>query len=121
MAKAPPRIGARPGLSPRERKRRLDDRRLTAAQRGYDAAWRRLRDAVIVERGLRCDQCKRIGALWMRDATPTMPVLEVDHIISVAERPDLRLEPSNLRVLCRPCHSRRTARDQGFARPGLRW
>lgn len=121
MAKAPPRIGARPPQTERERKQKLDKRRLSSSQRGYDADWQRVRDAVIIERGLRCEACHRLGVLRKRDATRSMPVLEVDHIVSVAERPDLRLEPSNLRVLCRPCHSRRTARDQGFARRGPRW
>lgn len=120
MAKAPPRVGARPPQTPRERRRRADQRRPTAAQRGYDAAWRRLRDAVIIERGLLCEACGRLGALRERDAAPSIPVLEVDHIVSIAQRPDLRLAPSNLRVLCRPCHSRRTAREQGFARRGPR-
>jgi 5-methylcytosine-specific restriction protein A len=42
---------------------------------------------------------------------------EGDHLKSLAEYPELRLEWSNLRAFCRPCHSRRTAREQGFARP----
>lgn len=121
MAMAPPRVGVRPPMTPRERRQLVDRRRPSAVQRGYDAAWCRVRDEVIAERGLRCEACHRLGVLRKRDATRSMPVLEVDHIVSVAERPDLRLEPSNLRVLCRPCHSRRTARDQGFARRGPRW
>ncbi|WP_410000518.1 hypothetical protein [Mesorhizobium sp. SP-1A] len=31
------------------------------------------------------------------------------------ERPDLRLAESNLRSMCGPCHSARTARDQSQA------
>ena len=104
----------------KERKRHLDRQRGTAAQRGYDAAWRALRDAVVIERGCRCEAegCGCIVVLRKREATPTTPVAHVDHIESIADRPDLRLERSNLRVLCEPCHDRRTARDQGFAR---RW
>lgn len=120
MAKAPPRIGARPLQTERERKQKLDKRRLSPSQRGYDAAWQSVRDSVILTRGLRCEECKRLGALRKRDATRSLPVLNVDHIKTVAERPDLRLDPKNLRVLCQPCHSRRTARDQGFARRGPR-
>ncbi|WP_432206025.1 HNH endonuclease signature motif containing protein [Brucella rhizosphaerae] len=44
------------------------------------------------------------------------PATEADHIKSIKEAPELRLEWSNLRALCKSCHSRRTARDQGFAR-----
>lgn len=40
----------------------------------------------------------------------------VDHIMSISERPDLRLEWSNLRAMSKRCHDRRTAREQGFAR-----
>lgn len=123
MAKAPPRIGVRPPQTERECKQKLDQRRLSSAQRGYDAAWQRVRDAVIFERGLRCEACGRLGALRKRDATPSLPVLNVDHIIGVAERPDLRLAPSNLRVLHHGCHSRRTgaATDSpGAGRAGRR-
>lgn len=93
MVKAPPRIGARPPQAERERKQKLDRRRLSPSQRGYDAAWQRVRDAVILERGLRCEACGRLGALGKRGATPSLPVLNVDHIKTVAERPDLRLNP----------------------------
>ncbi|WP_238996817.1 HNH endonuclease [Entomobacter blattae] len=37
---------------------------------------------------------------------------EVDHIQTVRNRPDLRLDPRNLRALCKSCHSARTMRDQ---------
>ena len=63
MAKAPPRIGARPPQTERERKQKLDKRRLSSSQRGYDADWQRVRDAVIIERGLRCEACQRLGVL----------------------------------------------------------
>lgn len=36
---------------------------------------------------------------------------QADHIKSVRERPDLKLERSNLVGMCRPCHSRKTARE----------
>lgn len=101
-----------------DRKRRFDRQRRSARQRGYDADWERLRDEVVIERGCRCEAqgCGRIVVLRKREATTGAPVAHVDHIQSVAERPDLRLERSNLRVLCEPCHNARTARDQGFAR-----
>ena len=41
---------------------------------------------------------------------------EVDHIVSIKDRPDLRLVWSNLRAMTKSCHSRRTAKEQGFAR-----
>ena len=47
-----------------------------------------------------------------------MPANEVDHIQPIAEG-GARLDPANLRPLCKPCHSRHTARTRGFARPGM--
>lgn len=79
------------------------DSRRTATQRGYDAAWRRLRLAVLRREPL-CRMCKARGRV--------VPAEEVDHIKTVAERPDLRLAVSNLRPLCKSCHSRRTRADQ---------
>jgi 5-methylcytosine-specific restriction protein A len=107
-----------PVVSEQDRKRRFDETRGSARQRGYDRDWEKLRDAVVIERGCRCEAegCGRIVVLRKREATALTPVAHVDHIKSIADRPDLRLERSNLRLLCEPCHNARTARDQGFAR-----
>jgi 5-methylcytosine-specific restriction enzyme A len=91
--------------SERQRKRRLDRKRPSSPRRGYDAAWRRARDAQLAREPL-CRMCREVGML----AQATV----VDHIQSVQERPDLRLEPSNLRSLCSAHHNWRTAGDQGF-------
>jgi 5-methylcytosine-specific restriction protein A len=37
-------------------------------------------------------------------------------VVSILEAPQLRLDHSNLRSLCKRCHDARTARDQGFGR-----
>jgi 5-methylcytosine-specific restriction protein A len=79
-----------------------DMRRGSAASRGYDRDWRKLRAAVLFDEPL-CRFCQEQGRIT--EAT------EVDHIKSIAERPDLRLERSNLRPLCTPCHSGRTRRQ----------
>jgi 5-methylcytosine-specific restriction protein A len=96
-----------PGLPSREerearRKAALDQRRPSAAARGYDRAWQRCR-RLFLEKNPTCAMC---GA----------KATEVDHVISVRERPDLRLSWSNLRAMDARCHSRRTALEQGFAR-----
>ena len=87
-----------------KRKAEADASRPSAAVRGYDAAWRRVR----------ADFLKRHP--WCRHPGCNKPATEADHVLSVAERPDLRLSWSNLRPFCKPHHSQRTARDQGFAR-----
>lgn len=100
----PPNLTAsRP--SERERKRQIDKRRGTAKERGYDAAWRQVRRQKLSLQPL-CEMHLERGKLV--DATV------VDHIRSIEERPDLRLEMSNLRSLCTSCHNARTAADQGF-------
>lgn len=80
------------------RQRQNDAERGSAAQRGYDAEWSKVRFRHLHHH----PDCVVCGA----------KATHVDHIKSVRERPDLRLDPNNLRSMCGPCHSRRTARDQ---------
>jgi 5-methylcytosine-specific restriction endonuclease McrA len=86
------------------RKSAIDKRRPSARERGYDKDWYRFRDAFLTA----FPRCCHPGCA--ERAT------EVDHIISVRDRPDLRLSQSNCRPFCKPHHSKRTASDQGFAR-----
>jgi hypothetical protein len=92
----------------RERRAQLDEQRPSSTERGYDATWRKLR-LVFIRQHPVCST-PRCGDM----------TTDVDHVQSVEERPDLRLEWSNLRAYCHACHSRRTALEQGFARPGKR-
>jgi 5-methylcytosine-specific restriction endonuclease McrA len=90
----------------RRRKAFLDARRPSRAAQGYDEDWRKLRNAFAAKHPVCCvPGCGK-------------PTREVDHILSIRERPDLRLVWSNCRGFCKPCHSRRTALEQGFARAG---
>lgn len=86
----------------RARKAKLDLARPKATERGYDADWRAVRRQYLRAHP-RCSHpdCQQSAT-------------EVDHIQSVAARPDLRLSWSNLRGYCKPHHSARTARDQSF-------
>ncbi len=85
------------------RQRRVEYRG-TPAERGYDAHWRRLR-AVHLEEHPVCEDCLEQGRL--NDCH-----LEVDHVIPISVRPDLRLDSNNLRTLCRRHHAQKTRRDQ---------
>jgi 5-methylcytosine-specific restriction protein A len=88
----------------RRRKAALDAHRPTREQRGYDSDWRRVRDAFAKAHPMCCvEGCTRRTE-------------EVDHIESVRTHPHLRLDPANLRPMCRHHHSARTARDQSFGR-----
>jgi 5-methylcytosine-specific restriction endonuclease McrA len=58
--------------------------------------WRTLR-VYILYRDKTCKKCSL-------EESPVMAE-EIDHIIPIRERPDLRLDPSNLQALCKRCHS----------------
>lgn len=82
-------------------------RRGTAAD--YDAAWRKLSKQKLAEDPLcECDDCKASG--------DHVAATVVDHIIPIAERPDLRLTWSNLRSMAKRHHDRHTARTVGYGR-----
>ena len=80
------------------------DIRQSASKRGYDTQWKKLRQWHIQNEPL-CRHCRERGI--------TRAAEEVDHILSVNSRPDLRLDPSNLQSLCRSCHVRKTRQDNG--------
>ncbi|MBD8650810.1 HNH endonuclease [Rhizobium sp. CFBP 13726] len=81
--------------------KRNDEVRGTPESRGYDKDWWRLRHAFLKAH----PTCCVCGA----------KATHVDHIKSIREAPHLRLAEGNLRAMCGPCHSRRTARDQSQA------
>ena len=79
-----------------------DAERGTPEERGYDAAWRRLRAQVLKAKPL-CELCLAEGKVT--------PATVGDHIVSVKVAPHLRLVASNVRALCKPHHDRRV--DEG--------
>ncbi|MGE0583468.1 MAG: HNH endonuclease [Steroidobacteraceae bacterium] len=80
---------------------RPDSERGTAAERGYGAAWRKLRALVLArDQGL-CQACLKTGR--------TTPATQVDHIRPKATGGTD--EPSNLQSLCRPCHDEKSRRE----------
>jgi 5-methylcytosine-specific restriction enzyme A len=70
----------------------------TTKQRGYDAAWRRVR-ALVLANDRQCH--------WSGARGPT-----VDHVIPISQDPSLRLSLENLVPACRPCDSARTSRSR---------
>lgn len=75
-----------------------DKQRGSAAQRGYDARWRRLRAMVLAEEPL-CRECAKQGRV--------VPATDVHHIDGDVR--NLALE--NLEPLCHECHSRITVKE----------
>ena len=86
------------------------DPRPTSAARGYDSAWRRLRDDYIRRHPV-CVLCEREGRTTAAEV--------VDHIQPIAVAPDRRLDETNLRSLCRDHHAIVTGRfrSQGINEP----
>ena len=99
------------GVGAADRKLAHDRWRGSAASRGYDAAWRALRAAKLAADPL-CWWCLAEGILT--------PANTVDHIVPIADRPDLRLVWGNLRSGCKPCHDAHTARQTAAGHRGMR-
>lgn len=108
MAKAPGRFRPRgSGVKAAPKPKRLNDRRGSAASRGYDADWRRLREVILAEEPL-CRRCADMDAV----TAATM----VDHIVPIEIAPERRLDPDNLQPLCERCHRIKTAEDMALYR-----
>ncbi len=84
-------------------------RRGTAASRGYGSKWQRER-LEYLKRNPICVECKRAGHV--------VSAKIVDHIVPHRGDQHLFWRRSNWQALCKPCHDRKTAReDGGFANP----
>lgn len=74
-------------------------KRESSYKRGYDSDWYKIRN----EYARAYPTCCVPGC--------GQPTEEVDHIIPVRQRPDLRLTWSNLQALCKSHHSKKTASE----------
>lgn len=68
-------------------------------------SWQEVRAYVLHRDNYECVWCKEEGRVTVDD-------LEIDHIKELQDRPDLKLEPDNLRTLCMACHNKRHQRFQ---------
>ncbi len=84
-------------------KREKDRERGTAASRGYDSRWRKIRLQVLADEPL----CR-----FHHDKGEIVSAEVVDHIDGNS-RNNSR---DNLRPLCKQCHDQRTGRDQAWGR-----
>ncbi len=92
-----------------EHAREQDARRGSAASRGYDSKWRRAREQYLRENPL----C----VTHLADEH-VVAASVVDHIVPHKGDSKLFWSRSNWQALCKPCHDRKTAtEDGGFANP----
>jgi 5-methylcytosine-specific restriction protein A len=87
-----------------ERPRTYDDRRGNSAQRGYGSKWRKAR-ATHLEGEPLCRHCMARGK--------TTAATEVDHITPHRGDWSLFWDRLNWQSLCKACHSRKTAKENG--------
>jgi len=83
--------------------RLYDEHRGSAASRGYDAAWDRVKQKALERDGYLCQPCKR--RKLMRPAT------EVDHIVALVDG-GARLDLNNLESTCHSDHVSKTWRER---------
>ncbi len=88
--------------SPAQTREAHDRWRGSAASRGYDRAWGKLRLAHLRAEPL-CRMCAAAGVVTAATV--------VDHIQPISVRPELRLVDENLRSLCKSHHDALTARQ----------
>jgi len=85
-----------------------DAQRGTSHQRGYNRRWQKARITYLRREPL-CKYCAAAGLV--------VAATEVDHIIPHKGNQDLFWDSDNWQGLCKPCHSRKTAiEDGGFGR-----
>jgi len=84
--------------------KRIDKARGSSTERGYDSKWRTARAGFLRKHPL-CAACERIN----RTAAASV----VDHITPHKGDKDLFWDRANWQPLCKPCHDRKTAREDG--------
>lgn len=77
--------------------------RASAARRGYDRNWRRERETYLAAHPV-CVQCEAAGRVVLATV--------VDHIQPHQGQTDPKFwDRTNWQALCKPCHDRKTARE----------
>lgn len=87
-----------------QERKEIDQKRGSAAHRGYDARWRAARKCYLANHPL-CVECEQLGLLAAASI--------VDHIVPHKGDPKLFWNESNWQALCTQCHNRKTAVTDG--------
>lgn len=98
------------GMQSRQQQREAADRRRgTSAERGYDSTWRALRIIHLNASPL---------CVFHLERGEYVAATIADHIESVRDAPERRLDPTNIQSLCKPCHDRVRQQEQAAERRG---
>lgn len=74
-------------------------------------AWQVTRKKVLERDNYECQECKRNGRVFTDQHRPDKHKrLDVDHIKSLEEHPELAFDMDNLEVLCVKCHNKKEKR-----------
>lgn len=88
----------------RQRDKEYNKKRDLKLRKFYSSGrWRKVRNRYIRKHPL-CEYCK--------EKDEVTPATEVDHVIPVKVRWDLRLDPENLKSSCHSCHMKKTKEDK---------
>jgi 5-methylcytosine-specific restriction protein A len=87
----------------RERSKAYEKTRESAYRRGYTKRWEAVAEAHLLSHPL-CETCQA-------------PAAEVDHVIPHKGNMKLFWDPKNRQSLCKKCHSRKTAIEDGRWEP----
>jgi Restriction endonuclease len=75
------------------------------------STWKEKRQKILERDAFECQWCKEEGKVKLgKDKEQDESPLEVDHIQELKDCPELALEDSNLRTLCKDCHNKRHGR-----------
>ncbi len=85
-----------------------DRDRGSAADRGYGAAWVKLRRMIMTRDAGLCQPCQAAGRVTI--------AAQVDHIVPKARGGTD--DPGNLQAICRQCHQAKTDREKNEGRHG---
>lgn len=88
----------------RKKQQRQDQRRGTAAQRGYNYKWQKAREVYLKQNPL-CVTCDKDGEVTAATV--------VDHIIPHKGDQGLFWDVKNWQPLCKQCHDRKTVLEDG--------
>ncbi|CRM71346.1 HNH endonuclease [Pseudomonas sp. 25 E 4] len=84
--------------------KRRERQRETSAQRGYSYKWQQARKAYLAKHPL-CVECERQGLV--------VAATDLDHVVAHKGDKAVFWDSSNWQPLCHPCHSRKTASEDG--------